>query len=125
MADRGSNELEEPNRESAQPSTKHVQLGTENGPRRGDRLRRAPAHLSDYLCYGATPQDLSLTNNSKKGSSGMAYPMINYVTCTNFSEKYQKFLAAITKIVEPVFYHEAAKDPLWREAMKEEIQALE
>ena len=35
------------------------------------------------------------------------------------------FLAAITKIVEPRYYQEAAVDPNWRKAMVEEIQALE
>ena len=55
----------------------------------------------------------------------MSYPIINHINCTNFSEKHQNFLATITKIVEPVFYDEAAKDPHWRDAMREEIRALE
>jgi len=33
-------------------------------------------------------------------------------------------LAAITKIVEPRFFHEAVKDPKWRETMAVEIEAL-
>ena len=34
-------------------------------------------------------------------------------------------MAAITKVVEPRFFHEAVKDPNWREAMNKEIDALE
>jgi len=34
-------------------------------------------------------------------------------------------LAAITKVVEPRFFHEAIQDPNWREAMNKEIDALE
>jgi len=58
-------------------------------------------------------------------SSGTPYPIVNFVTCNNFSKTHQQFLAAITKLVEPEYYHEAARDPLWRKAMAEEIQALE
>jgi len=79
---RGSNELEGPSSGYVQPSTENAQLSLRNGPRRGDRLRRAPIHLSDYLCYGATPQDPSLTNNSKKSSS-----ICGPVSHNNFSEK--------------------------------------
>ena len=55
---------------------------------------------------------------------GTPYPITPYVTCVIFSTSHQKFVAAITKVVEPRFYHETAKDPQWRKATVEEIQAL-
>jgi len=43
----------------------------------------------------------------------------------NFLLHKQHCLVAITKVVEPMYYKEAAKDPLWRQAMSNEIRALE
>jgi len=58
-------------------------------------------------------------------SSCKSYPMVNYVTCDRFSNAHKDYLVAITKVVEPKYFHEAAKDPRWREAMTEEIETLE
>ena len=55
----------------------------------------------------------------------MLCPIANYVTCTNFFVLHQNFLAAITKETKPKYYHEAVKDPRWRDTMAEEIQVLE
>ena len=57
--------------------------------------------------------------------SGKPYPIINYVTCDNFSNAHINYLAAITKVVEPRYFHEAVKDVKWRDAMAKEIKALE
>lgn len=98
---------------------------TDLGLRRSDRARQAPTHLTDYICYGACSIDPSPTASTQQGSSGTPYPIVNFVTCNKFSPAHQHFLAAITKVVEPRYYQEAAKSPLWRKAMAEEIQALE
>jgi len=90
-----------------------------------------PAKYDDYLCYSARPTDPVLNDSSSfavphsKGSSGTRYPLANYVTSTKFSPSYQKFLAALTRVVEPTYFHEAVQDPKWRQAMAEEIEALE
>ena len=55
----------------------------------------------------------------------MPYPLQNYVTCVNFSPAHQRFLAAIMKVPEPRFYHEAMKDSRWCAVMNEEVAALE
>ena len=54
----------------------------------------------------------------------MCYPLKNYITFTKFSSSHQQFLAAITRVMEPRFYHEAVKDERWRKAMVDEISAL-
>ena len=76
-----------------------------------------PRHLTDYICYNTQSKDPPATTSCHHGSSGTLYPIVNFVTCSNFSPAHQTFLGAITKIVEPRFYHEAAKDHLWQKAM--------
>jgi len=93
---------------------------------RNPRTGRSPAHLEDYICYTLSANDpLSFTHRLQDDSSGMSYPIANYVTCKNFSDSYKRLLTAITKVIEPKYYYEAAKDPKWRAAMEEEIRALE
>ena len=97
------------------------------GPSREKGSRKAPGHLQDYLCYSVSVKDpFSSTNASfllQKVSSGKLYPIAHYVTCDKLSNTHN--LAAITKIVEPRCFHEAVKDPQWRDAMTKEIEALE
>ena len=58
-------------------------------------------------------------------SSGMSYPIANFVGYDRFSSQHWSFLASITAGSEPVSYNEAMRDERWREAMRKEIQALE
>jgi len=92
---------------------------------RSERVCQAPSHLTDYVCYNIQTKDPHSATSFQHGSSGAPYPIVNFVTCSNFSSSHQIFLAAITKIVEPKYYHEAVKAPLWQKAMAKEIQALE
>ena len=105
------------------------QAASSNELRRTSRPSRLPAHLKDYVCYQVRPNDphdiSSLAHPPHTSSSGTRYPISNYVTCNKFSSTHQNFLAALTKVVEPKHFQEAVKDPRWRQAMTEEIQALE
>ena len=92
------------------------------------RCSQRPARFDDYLCYSARPNDPAHSFTSpplQSRSSGMRYPLANYISSDKFTPSYQLYLAAITKIVEPKYFQEAVKDPLWRKAMAEEIHALE
>jgi len=90
------------------------------------RARRPPAHLGDYICYNTRCKEpLSLAARLQNESSSTSYPIANYVVCTNFSVTHKQFLTAVTKVIESRYYHEAAKDPRWRDAMADEIRALE
>jgi len=93
--------------------------------RQSGRVCQALRHLTDYVCCNVRSKDPPTTNSFHHGPSGTPYPIVSFVTCSNFPSTHQAFLAAITKIVEPRSYYEAAKDPLWQKAMAEEIQALE
>jgi len=57
-------------------------------------------------------------------SLGKPYPLSHYVTCDNSSNAHKSYFAAITKIVEPRYFHQAITDPNWREATVKEIDAL-
>ena len=92
----------------------------------GKRTRKTPTHLQDYICYTAQSKTpLSNASPIQNVSSGKLYPIANYVTCDNFFDAHKCYLTAITKVVEPMFYHEAVKDPKWWEAMAKEIETLE
>jgi len=54
---------------------------------------------------------ISLVHQLQWESSGIPYPIANYVMCANFSISYHNFLAAITKVTEPRYYYEVVKDP--------------
>ena len=99
--------------------------GQLNVNHRPTRMKRAPSHLEDYFCYTSQVNDPSLASLPANSSSGNPYPLVNYITCNNFSASHRAFLATITKIVDPRYYQEAVKDSRWRHAMAEEIRASE
>jgi hypothetical protein len=53
------------------------------------------------------------------------YPIQDFVSYENISPEYHAFLASIHKEEEPNNYQEAITKPVWCNAMKEELRALE
>ncbi|XP_074306525.1 uncharacterized protein LOC141641775 [Silene latifolia] len=95
---------------------------------RGARQKFEPTWKKDYYCKSTRV----ITHNpnahhvqAKSSRSGTRYPLENYVVTNCFSECHKAFLATIDGNVEPTYYHQAAKDGRWREAMSKEIDALE
>ncbi|KAI5436826.1 hypothetical protein KIW84_023085 [Lathyrus oleraceus] len=72
----------------------------------GPRIRNPPKHLNDYHCYSAEKTHTCTSPNSST-SSGMVYPISNYVNYDEFSENHQAYLAAIESIEEPQSYKQA------------------
>jgi tRNA splicing endonuclease len=58
-------------------------------------------------------------------SSGISYPIANFVNYDKFSLQHRSFLAHIIAGSEPASYTEVVRDKRWREAMRKEIQAVE
>ena len=99
---------------------------------RGQRSRVPSVKLRDYVMYNAAClKDPSLAlacsasalSETIQGNS--LYPLTDYITDKKISVSHQAFLAAITAVVEPKYYPQAAKDKIWRGAMKNEVLAHE
>ncbi|XP_010242510.1 PREDICTED: uncharacterized protein LOC104586844 [Nelumbo nucifera] len=91
----------------------------------GHREKRTPNYLQDFVTHSAHCLDPSVVSPASSQSSGIPYPITHYVTYDNFSVKHRHFLASITAGREPTRFFEAMTDARWREAMRQEIQALE
>lgn len=81
--------------------------------RRSSRLTRPPIWSRDFSCATFPTANSCL------------YPISNHLSFSNFSTTYQAFLANISSIKEPKFYHEAIHDSRWKNAMDLELAALE
>jgi hypothetical protein len=91
--------------------------------RRSDRVKQKPSYLQDYHCKqvsSCSPQSASSVDNS-----GKAYPLSSFISYDNLSSKHKHFFLSISSQPKPKFYHQVVKNPLWCEAMKAEIKALE
>lgn len=83
--------------------------------RRSSRSIVPPIWTRDYAC----------SSNLTKASTHCVYHIANFLTYDHFSKPHQQFLAALSLVKEPQFYHEAVTDIRWREAMDDELAALE
>lgn len=105
----------------------HESTSTEEAPIGGPsgRARRPPPYLSDYICHSARTSDPISALPTPSVSSGMRFPIANFVQYNKFSNGHRNFVAAITSNVEPRTYKEAVREERWRKAMQNEIDALE
>ena len=101
--------------------------------RRSSRPSKTPTYLKEYKCSTITSntsneltQSTHLSNNKSSSThpSGTKYPLSNYIDSSQLSPSYAHFCSLLTSIPEPRFYHEAIKDPKWKDAMNAEIAAL-
>ena len=92
---------------------------------KGHRVKQTSIRLHDFVTNTTRRISPSSCSSPSTTSSGVAYPISYYVNCNNFSLAHHVFLASILQKKEPFTYVEAIKDNRWREAMKNEIQALE
>jgi hypothetical protein len=82
------------------------------------RNRQPHCHLHDFVLDPTHTASLSAT-------SGIAHPISHYVSYDKFSPSHTAFLAVITSNDEPTSFSQTIKNPQWREAMANEIAALE
>lgn len=82
---------------------------------RGLRHKKPPTKLADYIT----------TLLHQPPPSSTPYPIDNYISSAQFYDKYQYYLLAITSTAEPIHYKDAIEDEHWRDAVTDEIVALE
>ncbi|KAL2933792.1 Retrovirus-related Pol polyprotein from transposon TNT 1-94 [Bienertia sinuspersici] len=97
---------------------------------RGHRTRIPSTRLKGYVTTNTVVRQIDpLTSPSashtQSCSSGKPFNIACYMDYNKFSVRHRRFLAAITKQKEPTSFKEAVQHPGWRQAMKEEIDALE
>lgn len=90
----------------------------------GPQTRQPPAYLRGYYCHtaGSNPSYMSC---KPPDSSGKPYHISNFVQYDHFSSTHRAFMAAISTNDEPKSYSQAIKSVAWRDAMAQEIAALE
>ncbi|KAL4334975.1 hypothetical protein GQ457_07G002860 [Hibiscus cannabinus] len=82
--------------------------------RRSSRISSKPSYLQQYLC-----------NNVSETPSSCLYPIENHISTSQLSPEYADYIFNISLPYEPVFYHQAVKFSEWRDAMQDELQAMD
>ncbi|XP_074271111.1 uncharacterized protein LOC141595037 [Silene latifolia] len=127
----GNDDINREENEGVQGAAMSGATGTQTEEKvmgRGAREKFEPAWKKDNHCTSTrviAPNSKAHLGQPKSSRSGTRYPLDNYVITNCFSNTHKAFLATIDKGREPTYYHEAAKDGKWREAMSKEIEALE
>ena len=91
-------EVEEPQNEGESETMTNIDMGKRN--------KQPPKRLDDYYCYSAEKTH-TCTSPKTSTSSGIIYPISNYVNYDEFSQKHQAYLAAVESIEEPQSYKQA------------------
>ncbi|GMI83719.1 hypothetical protein HRI_002041200 [Hibiscus trionum] len=78
--------------------------------RRSSRISQKPTYLQHYQCNSA---------------SDCFYPLQQHVSSCHLSADYAVFINNVSSVYEPTYYHQTVKYPEWRQAMRDELQAME
>ena len=80
-------------------------------------------YLQDYACTTTTALQSSVAFSH---ASGSPYDISACLTYSHLDPKYKSYLMTVSEgHLAPQYFSQAVHDPLWREAMDKEIQALE
>ena len=91
--------------------------------RKSSRVKHTPGYLQDYHCHLAASSTSESTSSST--ASGTSYPLSSVLSYDHLSNSHKSFSLSVSTLVEPTSYTQAVKHAEWREAMHNEITALE
>jgi hypothetical protein len=89
--------------------------------RKSSRTKCMPGYLQQYHCHLA---DHSLPSNHSS-TSGTPFALSSTLGYDKLSPTYKSFCLSVSINLEPQYFHQAVKHQHWRQAMSDEIQALE
>ncbi|KAD6455029.1 hypothetical protein E3N88_09735 [Mikania micrantha] len=87
------------------------------------RTKSQPKHLKDYEVR--LPPSIDHEQSTSNQRSSTVHPLAHYISYDKFTNTHKAFLAAITSNSEPKSFKQAVQDPRWKEAMQNEINALQ
>uniref|UniRef100_A0A2N9GZ55 Integrase catalytic domain-containing protein n=1 Tax=Fagus sylvatica TaxID=28930 RepID=A0A2N9GZ55_FAGSY len=112
--------------------SRDIPVPSSNSPavhiRKSTRPSNPPKYLHDYHCNLAASPCPDLSASPDKATalpSGKPYCISEYLSYSNLSLPFRKYALAISTAIEPQFYHQAVHSKEWRDAMQEELNALE
>ena len=88
-----------------------------NSLRSSSRTRQPPSRLQDYVCA-------SFHDDPHQSSTGTPYPLSNFLSYSHLSPSHCHYALSITTHTEPRTFNEENKFECWRQAMKNELDAL-
>ncbi|CAH9089473.1 unnamed protein product [Cuscuta europaea] len=100
----------------------HENVPEDSTQRKSTRVRSIHIHLRNFDYK--LPNSL-LPNNSKPSCNMIRYPIQNYISYNNLHSSHHCFIASLSKTSEPKTYKQAINFPEWKNAMNDEIKALE
>ncbi|KAK1435086.1 hypothetical protein QVD17_00846 [Tagetes erecta] len=98
----------------------HIPNQTET---RSTRNKSQPKKFNDF--FVKLPPSVDHSHPTSNQVASTVHPISNFVSYDKFSDNHKAFLAAVNANDEPKCFKQAAQDARWREAMQQEITALE
>ncbi|KAD7479992.1 hypothetical protein E3N88_03128 [Mikania micrantha] len=94
-----------------------------SAPTRESRNKSQPKHLMDFIVQ--LPRSVDHARPTTNNESSTVHPLANFISYEKFSNSHKAYMMAIDSNHEPKYFAQAVKNEHWRQAMKDEIQALE